>query len=81
MLSRSAPHTRRREIDLGFGDAEITEIVATVAATTISNYFNHIAEACLSHALGVAVADPAALLDNGTGELERPRSRRRRGFS
>ncbi len=30
--------------EAGFGDAEITEIVATVAATTFSNYFNHIAE-------------------------------------
>ena len=28
----------------GFGDAEITEIVATVATTTFSNYFNHVAE-------------------------------------
>jgi len=28
----------------GFGDAEITEIVATVAATMFSNYFNHIAQ-------------------------------------
>ncbi len=30
--------------EAGFGDAEITEIVASVAATTFSNYFNHIAE-------------------------------------
>lgn len=30
--------------EAGFGDAEITEIVATVATTTFSNYFNHIAE-------------------------------------
>ena len=30
--------------EAGFGDAGITEIVATVAATTFSNYFNHIAE-------------------------------------
>jgi len=28
----------------GFGDAEITEIIATVAATIFSNYFNHVAE-------------------------------------
>lgn len=28
----------------GFGDAEIAEIVATVATTTFSNYFNHVAE-------------------------------------
>jgi len=28
----------------GFGDAGITEIIATVAATTFSNYFNHVAE-------------------------------------
>ena len=28
----------------GFGDAEITDIVATVAATIFSNYFNHIAQ-------------------------------------
>lgn len=28
----------------GFGDAEISEIVATVAATIFSNYFNHIAQ-------------------------------------
>ena len=30
--------------EAGFGDAEITEIVATVAATTFSNYFNHVAQ-------------------------------------
>ena len=30
--------------EAGFGDAEIAEIVATVAATTFSNYFNHVAE-------------------------------------
>jgi uncharacterized peroxidase-related enzyme len=28
----------------GFGDAEITEIVATVAANIFTNYFNHIAD-------------------------------------
>lgn len=30
--------------EVGFGDAEISEIVATVAMTIFSNYFNHIAE-------------------------------------
>ena len=30
--------------DAGFGDAEITEIVANVAFHTFTNYFNHIAE-------------------------------------
>ena len=30
--------------EAGLGDTEITEILATVAATIFSNYFNHIAE-------------------------------------
>ena len=30
--------------EAGFGDAGITDIVATVAATKFSNYFNHVAE-------------------------------------
>ena len=30
--------------EAGYGDGELAEIIATVAATTFSNYFNHIAE-------------------------------------
>ena len=34
----------RRVRDAGYTDGEIVEIIATVAATTFTNYFNHIAE-------------------------------------
>ncbi len=34
----------RRLRDVGYSDAEIVEIIASVAMTTFSNYFNHIAE-------------------------------------
>ena len=34
----------QRVRDAGYGDAEIVEIIATVAATTFTNYFNHIAQ-------------------------------------
>ena len=30
--------------EAGYGDGEIAEIIATVAATTFSNYFNHVAQ-------------------------------------
>ena len=30
--------------EAGYGDGEVAEIIATVAATTFSNYFNHIAQ-------------------------------------
>ncbi len=34
----------QRVRDAGYGDGEIVEIVATVAHTTFTNYFNHIAQ-------------------------------------
>ncbi len=34
----------QRVRDAGYGDAEIVEIIATVAATTFTNYFNHIVQ-------------------------------------
>lgn len=37
-------HDLERVRQAGLGDAEITDIVATVATTMFSNYFNHIAE-------------------------------------
>ena len=45
--------------EAGFGDAEITEIVATIAMTTFSNYFNHIAETEIDFP-PVKVAEPQA---------------------
>ena len=30
--------------DAGYGDGEINEIIATIAITIFSNYFNHVAE-------------------------------------
>ena len=34
----------QRVREAGYGDGEIAEIIATVAATTFSNYFNHVAQ-------------------------------------
>ena len=46
--------------DAGYGDAEIAEIIANVAQTIFSNYFNHVAEPVVDFpAVESAQAEPA----------------------
>lgn len=52
-------HDLNQVREAGFGDAGISEIVATVAMTIFSNYFNHIAETEVDFPL-VKVSEPRA---------------------